>query len=253
MFEIAIAAAISAACALVVGFFTGRKFPPRVKPGSTAEGTSAPVPESGMAVTEFEIIEAFSPLQLPEEVFDSMRQKVHNMQQLKAAVTKIRSDAFDHVRDHIKPQAAAYAESISRKEAKHVAAAIIAGQMVAPLGTVHPAFSSMAAQVNCTNPLMSKLRDWKKNWNGAIPIEPTADHLLAVKGCSYGEIMCTFDPCRTEEERAFWEKVAITRIDDYVHSDREDMNKQYCFGDLFAWSPLCLLDCRSVCATFIRR
>ena len=63
-----IEAIIAAVCALVIGFVTGKKWALRRRPVPKA---SEVISESEMAVTEFEIIEAFSPFHLPEELFDA--------------------------------------------------------------------------------------------------------------------------------------------------------------------------------------
>jgi hypothetical protein len=224
-----------------------------------------------MAVTEFEVIEGLSQFGLPEETLSALRERIKTVEQLKHAVEMIRTDSCRHAQEQMLPLARAYvAEAKITDHTDEMVKSIIIGQLSTSKGAVHPAFASIAGQLEAIGPdlwrlltnalseqiakvLDSKIQEgpWvaasfdPKSTNTTTAsydvIEPTKTGQLRVTRVTANSSrehltsICEFDPCRTEAERQFWVHVAVANIDSYVNVNH-GVGERLCRGDLLTWS-----------------
>jgi hypothetical protein len=261
---------IMALSVLSLVFYMGR-WSVNLKWNKPANEPAGPPPkDSEMAVTEFEVIEGLSQFGLPEATLSALRQRIKTVEQLKHAVETIRTDSCRHAQEQMLPLAKAYvAEAKITEHADEMVKSIIFAQLVVSKGAAHPAFTSIAGQLQAIGPdlwrsletalnqqianeLDSKIQDgpWAaasfnptgintkpSTWD---VIEPTKTGTVRITRVSANASrtartpICEFDPCRTEAERQFWLHVAAANIDSYV-TDNHGL-EGHCHGDLLTWS-----------------
>jgi hypothetical protein len=103
------------------------------------------------SVGEMEVISALSALGLPAETIRSVTGTISTVSHLNTTIAALREDMFNEIRKQMPALASEYVkqrgcESQDKRAAQ--ATAIVIAQLNTPAGVVHPAFSSIAAQLN---------------------------------------------------------------------------------------------------------